>query len=296
MTTTQRFIATATPLVFVLMWSTGFIFTRMGVPFAEPLTFLCLRMILAASLIFLLSFFINVTWPKKRLDWLHSAIVGILIHGIYLGGVFISLDLGLDTSLAALIVGLQPLLTVGFAAIWLSERITLQKMFGILLGLVGISMIILLRGPKIELSAQTGLWFCAASLLGITVGSLYQKKFCTQTDLLPATFIQYVANSLFLGVLVLKFESGHIEWTGEFIFALTWLVVVLSLGAVILLMWLINNGEAGKVASLFYLVLPVVAVEAWLLFDEKIAWITGTGMVLSAAGVWIVQRSVPKPT
>ncbi|MBX2879025.1 MAG: DMT family transporter, partial [Granulosicoccus sp.] len=256
MTSTQRIIAYATPLVFVLMWSTGFIFTRMGVPYAEPLTFLCLRMMLAAALILVITFFVNVSWPTRKMDWVHSAVVGILIHGIYLGGVFVAIDLGLDTGITALIVGLQPLLTVAFAAIWLAERLSIQKLIGVLLGFVGITVIILHRGPEIDLTAKTGLWFCIAALLGISAGTLYQKKFCTRTDLLPATFIQYLANSLFLSVLVLNFESAQIEWTREFIFALTWLILVLSLGAVILLMWLIRTGEAGKVASLFYLVPP----------------------------------------
>lgn len=291
MTTRHRLLATAIPLIFVLMWSTGFIFTRMGVPYAEPLTFLCLRMMIAAALVLLITFFIKVQWPRRWTDWFHSAVVGILIHGVYLGGVFLAIDKGLDAGIAALIVGLQPLLTVAFAAIWLAESLTVQKMTGILLGLIGISMVILYRGANIDLSAKTGLWFCTASLIAISVGTLYQKKFCTQTDLLPATFIQYLANSVFLSVLVIRYESLQIDWTGEFIFALTWLVLVLSLGAVMLLMWLIKHGEAGKVASLFYLVPPVVALEAWILFDEKLNWITVAGMALSAAGVWIVQKA-----
>jgi len=279
------------PLVFVLLWSTGFIFTRMGIPYAEPLTFLWVRLLLAGLLILVITRFIKVTWPTRWQDWWHNALVGILIHGIYLGGVFIALDRGVDTALTALIVGLQPLLTVLLASAWLAEKLSTQKLMGILLGLTGIAMIVLREGINMSDFQQIGLWFCAGSLFGISLGTLYQKRFCTRIDLLPATFIHYAANGLFLGILVWIFEDGVIVWEGRFIFALVWLICVLSLGAIMLFLWLIRQGDASKVASLFYLVPPVVAIEAWWLFNEPVTWFTAAGTALCVAGVALVQRN-----
>ncbi|MBX2825469.1 MAG: DMT family transporter [Gammaproteobacteria bacterium] len=282
-------LRTMVPLAFVLMWSTGFIFTRMGIPYAEPLTFLWIRLLLAAVIILIITRFIQVTWPRRWQDWGHNAVVGILIHGIYLGGVFIALDRGVDTALTALIVGLQPLLTVILAATWLAEKLSLQKLLGVLLGLAGISLIVVHKGISMSGFQQAGLWFCVGSLFGISIGTLYQKRFCQAVDLLPATFIHYAANGVFLGVLVWLFESAEIQWEGRFVFALIWLIIVLSLGAVMLFLWLIRQGEASKVASLFYLVPPVVAIEAWWLFDEPVTWLTAVGTLLCVGGVALVQ-------
>lgn len=279
------------PLLFVLLWSTGFIGAKYGLIAAEPFTFLTIRHGIAAFLLLCLIPFVRFTWPKRPIDYLHISVVGILMHSIYLGGVFAAIYRGVDSGLSAIIVGLQPLLTVIFSTLWLGERITVIKLIGTFLGFAGITVIIVERGIGIEGVSLLGLTLCAIALLGISIGTIYQKKFCTSFDLLPSVCLQYIASALFLLILSMFFEYRDIFWSTRFILALTWLVGVLSLGAVVLLMWLIRMGEAGKVASLFYLVPPAVAVEAWLLFDERLSLIAIGGMLLCVIGVAMVINS-----
>lgn len=212
------------------------------------------------------------------------------MHGIYLGGVFSAIFRGVDAGLTSLIVGLQPLATVLFAAIWLHESISLRKISGVLLGLLGLCVVIFQRGVALSELDSVGLVFCFIGLLGIVIGTLYQKRFCNTIELLPATCIQFIASCAVAAPMALLFETRQINWTIEFAFILAWLVVGLSLGAVMLLWWLIRHGDAGKVTSYFYLVPPVVAIQALFLFDEKLTRMTILGMALCVAGVWIVQR------
>ncbi len=280
------------PLLFVFLWSTGFIGSKWGSPYAEPATFLLVRMIITASILLLFLPINRRQWPTKPVDYLHSALVGILIHGVYLGGVFKAIHMGVDAGLSALVVCLQPVLTVVLAALFLSESLGLAKILGVITGFVGAVLVVTQTStPMFELTG--GLLFCLLSLIGITVGTLYQKRFCTGVALIPGVTIQYIGTILFLAPLAYTFESMHIEWAPDFIFALVWLVLVLSLGAVALLMLLIDRGEAGKVASLFYLVPPLVAVEAWYLFDEELTPLALVGIVITAVGVMLVMQQKP---
>lgn len=279
------------PLLFVALWSTGFIGSKLGLPDAEPFTFLLIRMVAVAVLLGLVFIFLDVRWPNQRTMYLHIAVVGILIHGVYLGGVFSAIYRGVDAGLAAVIVGLQPLVTVMLSAIYLGEPVGRQKIIGMLVGLAGIAIVIGDRGIGITGVDAIGLGFCIASLIAIASGTIYQKRWCTSVDLLPGLFIQYIATCGFFLVLALAFETREVNWSPTFIFALTWLVLVLSIGAVLLLMWLIRHGEAGKVASLFYLVPPFVAVEAWLLFDEQLSLIAMGGIALCVVGVAVVLNT-----
>ena len=279
------------PILFVFLWSTGFIGAKSGLPAAEPFTFLSVRMAFALAALLIIIPFFSVTWPRGFRAYFHLAVVGTLVHGVYLGGVFFAIYRGVDAGLSAIIVGLQPLLTVIVAAIWLREPLNILKILGLSLGLVGIFIVIEQRGIGINGINPLGLWFCVGSLFGISIGTIYQKKFCTSFDLLPGVFVQYVAAALFYLMLSMLWESQDIYWSLRFSLALAWLVVVLSIGAVLLLMWLIRAGEAGKVASLFYLVPPFVAVEAWFLFGERISLNSAFGVVLCVAGVFLVVRS-----
>ena len=290
------FIRYFVPLLFVSLWSTGFIGAKFGLPAAEPFTFLGVRMVAAVFLLTILIPFLSVRWPSRTLDYAHIAVVGLLIHGIYLGGVFSAIYRGVDSGLSAVIVGLQPLVTVLLSTLWLGERLGLMKMLGMLIGFVGITVIVGDRGIGIDGIDTLGFWLCVASLIAISTGTIYQKRFCAQFDLLPGVLVQYLAAGMFYWLLAFLLEQRDIFWTPRFLFALGWLVLVLSLGAVFLLMWLIRNGEAGRVASLFYLVPPFVAVEAWLLFDESLSWVSITGILLCVTGVAIVMRTPEKPT
>jgi drug/metabolite transporter (DMT)-like permease len=280
----------AFPLLFVFLWSTGFIGAKFGLPSAEPFTFLCVRMFLTLLIMTLLLPLFPVKWPTRLPDYGHLAIVGILIHGIYLGGVFTAIYRGLPSSIAAVVVGLQPLVTVALSRIWLGESMTTLKLAGLITGFAGIVLVVSEQGLSSTGINTPGLAFSAAALLGISVGTIYQKKFCTKVDLLPGVFVQYSANALFMLALALLLESREIHWNLQFTLALSWLIVALSLGAVLLLMWLIRHGEAGKVASLFYLVPPLVAVEAWLLFGERFGLIAIIGIACCIFGVAMVMH------
>lgn len=279
------------PLLFVALWSTGFIGAKYGLPAAEPFTFLGVRMLLALGLLGALIPFFRVRWPRRAGDYLHIAVVGLLIHGIYLGGVFSAIYRGVDSGLSAVIVGLQPLVTVLISALWLNEHLGRLKLLGMATGFIGIVTVIADRGIGIGGVDATGLWLCVASLLAISLGTIYQKRYCTGFDLLPGVLVQYLAAAAFYWAAALLLEQRDIYWTPRFVFALGWLVLVLSLGAVLLLMWLIRHGESGRVASLFYLVPPLVTLEAWILFDERLTLVAVGGIGLCVAGVAMVMKS-----
>ncbi|NKB76327.1 MAG: EamA family transporter [Gammaproteobacteria bacterium] len=282
------------PLVFIVLWSTGFIGAKFGLPSAEPFTFLSVRMALNLVVLVMIIPFFKVTWPTTRWGYLHLSVVGVLIHGVYLGGVFAGIHHGLPASIAAIIVGLQPLITALFATIWLSESFSKLKGLGLVVGFVGIFLVVGEQGAVDAHFNFVGVSFCIASLFGISIGTIYQKKFCVSFDLLPGVFIQYAANCVFMTALALTLETGVIDWNLQFVLTLGWLVVVLSIGAVLLLMWLIRQGESGGVASLFYLVPPMVALETWLLFDETFGLTALVGMFLCMAGVAMVLKSPTK--
>ncbi|WNL43147.1 DMT family transporter [Halomonas sp. PAMB 3264] len=289
---------TTMPFVFVLLWSTGFIGAKFGLPYAEPFTFLFIRFVLTLLLLVPLAFVMKAPWPHATALWAHIGVSGCLVHGAYLGGVFYGIYLGMPSGLAALLVGLQPLLTALLSGPFLGERLTYWQWLGLSLGLVGIALVL---GSKLESGRQLfdGFGFDAlacvlVALLGISLGTLYQKRFCTQMALLSGTVIQYLAAGALLGVGALLFETREVTLAPTFLLTLGWLVLVLSIAAILLLMALIRQGEASKVASLFYLVPPVTALQAWWLFDERLPLLGLLGMVVAIVGVMLViQRSPP---
>ena len=277
------------PALFVVLWSTGFIGARLGLPHAGPLTFLALRYALAAALLALVALAMRAPWPRRPRETGHYAVAGLLVHGVYLGGVFVGISLGVEAGVSALIVGLQPLLTAALAGAVLGERVAPRQWTGLALGLLGVALVLarkLGQGPGDALGALA----CVAALLGITAGTLYQKRFCTGMDLRTGGAVQFAAAGLATAPLALLFEDARVEWTGEFAFALLWLVLVLSLGAVSLLYVLIRRGAASRVASLFFLVPPCTALIAWPLFGETLGPAALAGMALTAAGVALASR------
>ena len=277
------------PAVFVFLWSTGFIGAKFGLPFAEPFSFLAVRMAVVAVLLILIALAFKAPWPKDLRSVFHVAVAGLLVQGAYLGGVFAAIDAGLSAGLSALIVGLQPALTACVVGPLLKERVTPRQWLGVLLGFVGVVLVV---ANRIEVGggAWTGIGLAAIALLGITAGTLYQKRFCADMDLRSGSAIQFTVTCLAMTGLAFALESREIQWTGEFVFAVAWLVVVLSLGAVTLLYILIKRGAAAKVASLFYLVPPVTALMAFFLFDERLGAQELIGMGIVVAGVALVTR------
>lgn len=278
------------PFLFVFLWSTGFIGARFGLPHAEPLSFLLVRYLCVIVLMTALAVASGAPWPKHWRDWGHIAVSGLLIHAVYLGGVFIAIKHGLPAGIAALVVGMQPLLTALGAGWLLGEPVSARQWGGLVLGFIGVALVI---GGKFGLQAQLGpmLVPALAALLGITVGTLYQKRFCAGFDLRTGSVIQFIPSAIATALAIALFTEFRIEWTGEFVFALAWLVLVLSIGAISLLNVLIHGGSAVNVASLFYLVPLSTALIAWIWFGETLPPIALAGMVLAVGGVYWVVRS-----
>lgn len=279
----------AVPLLFVLLWSTGFTVSKLGLPYAEPLSFLTLRFFLAASIL-VLTLVILREKILEPLQYFHCALVGILLHAVYLGGVFSAIHRGVDAGLAALIVCLQPVLTVILAALFLRESLSTQKLVGTALGFIGVAIVLLQRGIGVDGIDQVGLMLCIASLFGISIGTLYQKRFVVNVPYIPSVCTQYIAASAILLPLAQSSESVQFDWSPTFLFSLGWLVFALSLGAVFLLMLMIRGGEVSRVASYIYLVPPFVVIEAYFMFGETLSLLALLGIALCIFGVALVTR------
>ena len=279
----------AAPALFVILWSTGFIGGRFGLPYAEPLTFLLWRFGLVTLLLLALALAMRAPWPGSWTQAAHIALAGVLINAIYIGGVFSAIYRGVPTGIVSLIVGLQPLFTAVVAGRLLGEKVYGRQWFGFGLGLVGVLLVL---GDKISFAGGTwgGIAMAILALLGMTAGTLYQKRFCSHMDFRSGGTIQFGASALLMGVVAPFCETMKVQWNASFVFALLWLVLVLSLGAISLLYVLIRRGEASRVASLFYLVPPFTSVLAYLFFGERLGLLALAGMVLTVTGVALAIR------
>jgi drug/metabolite transporter (DMT)-like permease len=279
----------AMPAVFVLIWSTGFIVARYGMPYAPPLKFLAVRYALSLLCFGIWVALAKVAWPKERSQWGHLAVTGVLMQAGYLGGVWAAVHAGMGAGLVALLVGIQPVLT----AIWLSfngGRISKRQWVGLLLGFAGLVLVVSRKfGQGTEVSALT-MALTVFALLSITAGTLYQKRFVAPCDVRSASAVQMAA-ALLVTLPFAAMESQGIEWNAHSTGAMAWSVLALSLGGSSLLYMLIQRGTATAVTSLLYLVPPCTAVMAWLLFAEPITLVTLLGIGLTAIGVSLVVRS-----
>ncbi len=286
--TPQGTAARLVPLLFVLLWSTGFLGAKFGLPHAAPLAFLLVRYLLVLALMTGLALATRAPWPRDGRQWLHIGVSGLLVHALYLAGVFAAIGAGLPAGITSLVVGMQPLLTATVAGWLLGETIVPRQWLGLALGFVGVTLVLsdkLGGGFGVE-----ALWPALAALLGITAGTLYQKKFCPHFDWRTGSVAQFLPTAIATGIVVVARDDFRIVWTGEFVFALGWLVLVLSIGAISLLNWLIRRGSAVNVASLFYLTPPTTALLAWLLFDETLTGLALFGMALAVWGVYLSRR------
>src|SRR4051794_335639 len=283
----ENLAARAAPAVFVVLWSTGFIATKYVVDNAEPLSSLAIRMALVVVLMAIIAAIARPKWPD-RAGIAHSIVAGILVHGFYLGGTAIAIAHLIPAGLSALIPGLQPILTSTLANRWLGERVTPIQWGGLLLGLAGV--VLILHNRPMSGEAGWGWLASGVSLVSITLGTLYQRRYCNAIDWRAGNLVQYVAVTIFFAIGAWLVENNVVHWTAEFVLALTWLVVVLSIGSIGLLYWLIRRSAATSVASLFYLVPAVTAVMAYVLFGERLDRIAIGGMIACAAGVFLVNR------
>ncbi|MGE0565567.1 MAG: DMT family transporter [Pseudolabrys sp.] len=277
------------PVIFVVLWSTGFIGARYGLPYAEPMTFLAVRMGFVVAALAVIAW-VSSAPRLTRAEIGHSAMTGMLVHGLYLGGVFTAIFNGVPVGISALIPGLQPLLMATIANLWLGEKVRPVQWLGLAIGLAGVMLVL---HDRTMLGSGTLLGWSASvvSLIGITVGTMYQKRFGGGIDWRYGNLVQYLASGAFFVLAALAFETRSINWTGEFVFAIVWLVLVLSIGAVTLMYWLIRRSASAKFASLFYLVPSVTALMAYALFGEKLDAISISGMVVCALAVFLVNRA-----
>ena len=277
------------PLLFVVLWSTGFIGAKLGLPDCEPLTLLSLRYAAVLLLMGAVTLATRAPWPADRMQWLHIGVSGLLIHAVYLGGVFTAIRLGLPAGVTALVVGLQPVLTALGAGLFLRERVRAAQWAGLALGLAGVVLVVANKvagGP----SAASLLVPAVIALVGITAGTLYQKRFCASFDLRTGSVIQFLPCLVATALVASQTETMVVHWTPAFLFALGWLVLVLSVGAVSLLNVLIRSGSAVNVASLFYLTPPTTALIAWAMFGETLTGLALAGMAFAVAGVWLARK------
>ena len=284
------------PAVFVLIWSTGFVVAKYGLPYAPPLTFLTIRYALSLLCFLVWIALARVSWPRGRQQWLHLSVSGVLIHAGYLGGVWMAIKAGMGSGLASLMVGLQPILT----ALWVSsmastdeggEKVTPRQWLGLTLGLGGLLLVVSRKfGSTQEVTAFT-LVAITIALLSITVGTLYQKRYVAPADVRGANAVQ-IAAAFIVTLPLALFETEAVTWSPQFMGALAWAVLVLTLGGSSLLYMLIQRGAATAVTSLLYLVPPCTALMAWLLFAEQITAVTVLGTAITALGVSLVVRAV----
>ncbi|MET0906251.1 MAG: DMT family transporter [Tardiphaga sp.] len=281
------------PALFVALWATGFIGARYAMPWAEPFTFLAVRFVLAFALLALI-LMLRRSRQASRAGILNALAAGALMHGVYLGGVFWAIRHGMPAGISALIVGLQPLITAVLAGTLLGEKVLPRHWLGLAIGFAGVVTVL---SPKFGtlgsgISAPT-LAAAIIAVIGMSVGTVWQKRFGAGTDLVTGTLYQYLGAAVLMTAASMAFETRAMTINGELIFAMAWLVLVLSIGAIFLLMYLIREGEISKVASLFYLVPAVTAIMAWLLFGEDLSLVQICGMALTTLGVGLATAQPP---
>jgi drug/metabolite transporter (DMT)-like permease len=282
------------PLLFVLIWSTGWISARFGAPYADPLTFLSARYLIAGFCVSGVAWWSGAVWPNRR-NAVHAIVSGVLLHAIYLGGVWWAIAQGLPTAVSGLLAAIQPILTALLAPTLLGERITAKQWLGIVLGFCGVALVL---GPKLAglsgdaLSAVTGTVIVnVLAMVSVTLGTFYQKRFIQAGDLRTVTALQYVGAFCVTLPAAALLEPMHIEWNMQVILTMAWSVIAISMGAIGLLLMLIRRGAVSRAAALIYLVPPTVAIEAFLFFGETLSLGQIAGMVLSVCGVVLTRRS-----
>ena len=291
----QQLLLVGAPSLFVVLWSTGYISARLGLPYAEAGTFLMMRFALAAIVMVALVVVSRAPLPPSFREWVHCAVVGALVHGLYLYGGFASIQEGLTPTTIAVVVGMQPVITAVLIGPILGEAVNIRQWGGFFLGTVGVVLVIVANFASIGFgSGAPAVFLSLLCVLSISVGTLYQKRFCASLDLRSGTMIQLIMAAVMMWGISSWFETGHVEWTGTFVFALMWSVLVLSVGAYTLLWWLVRRNAATNVVSLFFLMPPVTAVFDWLLFDQRVSLITLMGIAIAVAGIAIVIRYGPQ--
>jgi drug/metabolite transporter (DMT)-like permease len=287
------------PALFVFLWSTGFVGAKYIVPYAEPFTFLTIRYVIAAAILIAIAALLKQPLKLTRDQVIASVAVGLLLHVIYIGGVFYAVSLGVSAGISAVIVSIQPVLVSILAVPLLGERIRSVQVIGLVLGVAGIALLLLpkvFQGDYSSAISEVGIVICVIALLGTSAGYLVQKKLGSDIPFLTGTGMQYVVSAVVFALLSAVTEDQRVEWSPEFLFGLAWIVLMLSIGSIVLLYEMLRAGSASKVSSLYYLVPPVAAIQAYFLFDEVIPPIGILGMALAGLGVVLVMRQAVEKT
>lgn len=275
--------------LFIFFWASGFIAAKYGLPYAEPFTLLASRFVVGSAIMIPACFVLRATWPGSLREAAHILVAGFGVQTLYLIGVYGGIAFGISTGITALIVGLQPLLTGVLAGVVLGETVTRRNWVGLALGFAGLSLVVWDRITA-PADAWWGLGFLVLGLAGITLGTLYQKRFCGPFDVRAGVALQNVMSGIVMLALAASFETMHIDWTAEFVFAVMWSAVGLSVIAICLYYWLVQRGAAARVTSLIYLSPPTTALMGWAMFGEVLSALAIAGMVLAMAGVALAVR------
>ena len=294
---TRGWAARLAPVAFVLVWSTGFVGARFGLPYAPTFSLLAVRLAIASAALALLSLVMRTAWPRRAADYRRSAGIGVILHAGYLGGVFISIDLGLPVAVSALIVCLQPVCVAALARPLVGERLIARQWVGVALGLGG-AVIVLAPGllahqgvPYPPASAIPAIFALACS----TIATLLQKRWGGGISMIPGTAVQYAAATAVLIPAAFLVDRRPMEWGAPLIGALAWMVLALSIGAVLLMFWLLRQGTASGFSSLYFLVPPVTLLMGYVLFGQTLPLVAMLGFVVSAVGVLMVREPQAKP-
>ncbi len=279
-------LSSVAPVLFVLLWSTGFVGAKYGLPYADPFIFLSVRVLIAALILFAVAALMKLPIAIGASAISRSSLIGFFLHACYLGGVFFSISKGLPAGVAAVVTSLQPVLVSLLAVKVLGEQLKAKQVVGLVLGLVGV---VLVLGPSFEQDIPTSAVIgILVALIGSTSATLLQKKIGADVPLVSGTAYQYLASGFVLALAAIATGGTRITWSSQFILAFVWLIAVLSVGAILLLLWLLNTGSAASVSSLFYLIPPATALEAFFLFGEKVNTQGFLGIGITALGVWLV--------
>lgn len=281
--------AAAAAALFIFFWASGFVAAKYGFPYAEPFTFLAIRFVIGSAVLVPLCLIWKAAWPRTARDIGHAIAAGTMVQSLYLIGVYYGIYLGLSTGVVALVVGLQPLLTGALAGLVLAERVTARQWLGLVIGFVGLGLVVADKSTTAGASAGA-VAITTFGLVSITVGTLYQKRYCAAFDIRSSVAIQNIAGAALMFALAGMFETMAVQWTGEFLFALLWSALGLSVIALTLYYWLVRRGAAAKVTSLIYLSPPVTAVMGWLVFSETLGPGAIAGMAIVATGVALATR------
>lgn len=289
----QDLVLLAIPATFVLLWSSGFIAAKIGLGHADTLTFLALRYGVVTVLMAGVAFAMRAPWPKNWLEVGHIAVAGSLLQALYFGGVWLAMGMGVGAGVAALIVCMQPILTAAVVGPLLGERVTRRQWLGLLLGFAGVALVVAHK-LALGLGSTEGMVWAFIGLLGITFGTIYQKKYCAKMDPRSGSAIQFFVAAVLIAPLALIFEDGVIHWTPSLIAALAYIAVFLSLVSMILLTVMIRRGAVSRMTSIFFLVPPISTLLGYLILDEPVGLVALAGMAVAVIGVALVV--VPERT